>query len=60
MTDLHDTFPKTIHKQLTYICLFKSDTWKILIVKNQLQNKKNLIKNTYRSNHISFLRNLLM
>ena len=40
MTGLHDTFPKTIHKQLTYICLFKSDTWKILIVKNQLQNKK--------------------
>ena len=26
MTDLHDIFPKTIHKQLTYICLFKSDT----------------------------------
>lgn len=56
----HDTFPKTIHKQLTYICLFKSDTWKILIVKNQLQKKKNLIKNTYKSNHISFLRNLSM
>lgn len=58
MNDLHDTVPKTINKQLTYICLFKSDTWKILIVKNQFQNKKNLIKNTYRNNDISFLRNL--
>ena len=60
MTDLHDIFPKTIHKQLTYICLFKSDTWKILIFKNKLQNKKNLIKNAYRINHIYFLRNLSM